>query len=553
MLSPLHSATLALGLMAFATASATAAPCTNSIDTSSPVVASGFGYNLSNTRNNASLINSTNVASLQVGYVNVAPDTDERRGAPVVTKQTLYTTNGFKVVATDRVKGCQFWSYELASSDNLGGGDEVRSIAYVPSAFMKPALIIAGDNTRNLYAINAKTGALAWKATVGTDDKNHKVTGVPQFYNGKLIVPISSKEVIKAVLDLGTVCCRSHGMVQSLDAYTGKILWSYHTTPDAKMQWSGHQGPNGAPVWATPTIDTRRNLVYIGTGQNYTYPTTTTSDAIIALNFNTGAVKWVFQAEKNDAWNSGCGVPFPLNGTCDQPQGDDHDFGAAPVLATLKNGRNLVVAGSKGGTLFGIDPDTGAKVWSNKLGVGSNLGGIHWGIAVDDSRAYVGVSDVYVNKASAITTTDFGAITAANMKLIDKGRPGVYAVDLMTGAIVWEDHPTHVFTETGETVKSIFSAATSVTNDVAIFSSLDGVVHAYRSTDGKLLWKYDTAKPVTGVDGIAGNGGTIDQVGAYVGGNNMFVNSGYHHFGGRNAFQAGPGNALYVFKLPNTN
>ncbi|RZI86764.1 MAG: hypothetical protein EOP38_00245 [Rubrivivax sp.] len=547
---PVAGAASALILTA---SSAFAAPCTNAIDTNAPMLAAGFGYDQANTRNNSSPINSSNVGSLQVGHVNVAVGAEERRGAPIVTQQTIYTTNSFNVVAIDRRSGCKYWSYSLAESSNLTGGDGVRSIAYVPSAFLRPPLIVAGDNTRNLYGINAKTGQLVWQTKVGTDDKNHKVTGVPQYHAGRIIVPVSSKEVLSAVIDLGTVCCRSHGMVQSLDAYTGKVVWSYHTTPNAKLQWSGHQGPNGAPVWASPTIDTRRNAIYIGTGQNYTYPATATSDAIISLDFNTGRVKWVFQATKNDAWNGGCNLPWPLNGTCDKPEGHDHDFGAAPVLATLRNGRNMIVAASKGGIVVGLNPDNGAVMWSKRLAQGSNLGGIHWGIAVDQDRAYMGVSDIFVNKVSAITTVDFGSITAANMRLVENGKPGVYALDLMTGNVVWEDHPTHVFAEDGKTYPSIFSAAASVTNDVVFFSSLDGKVRAYRTSDGAKLWSYDTAVAVSDPDGVQGHGGTVDQVGAYVAGSNLLVNSGYHHFGARNTFQAGEGNALYVFKLPNSN
>lgn len=551
-----HPARLALAcaFLSLASGISQAAPCTKAIDTSSPLLASGFGYDLANTRNNPSSINAANVARLQVAHVNVAEGSDERRGVPVVTQQTIYTANSFNVVAIDRATGCKYWSHALKASNTLTGGDGVRSISHVPASATKPALIVAGDNTRNLYAINAKTGQLVWQTKVGTDDKNHKVTGTPQFHQGQLIVPVSSKEVLSAVLDLATICCRSHGMVQSLDAYTGKVIWSYHTTADAKFQWStGHQGPNGGPVWGSPTIDARRNVVYVGTGQNYTYPTTNTSDAIIALDFNTGKVKWVFQVTKNDAWNGGCNLPAPLNGTCDKPEGWDHDFGAAPVLATLRNGRDLVVAASKGGIAVGLNPDDGSVVWSRKLAVGSNLGGIHWGIAVDRDRAYLGVSDIFVNKISAISSLNFGSLTAANMQLVDGGRPGVYAVDLMTGNLVWEDHPTHVFADDGKTYPSIFSAATSVTNDVVFFASLDGTVRAYRSADGARLWSYNTAHEVKDPDGVVGRGGTLDQVGAYVAGNNLLVNSGYHHFGGRNQYQAGEGNALFVFKLPGTN
>lgn len=542
------------GTFALCAGAAWAVPtCSNSIDVTSPVLSSGFSYDLRNTRNGVSTINSANVANLQVAHVNVgSSDTQERRGSPIVTQQTIYTTDGASVLAIDRASGCKYWSYKLAASLDLTFPTKVRSLAYVAPTAGKPALVLAGDNSRNFYALDAKSGALAWKSLIGTDSSMHRNTGTPQVYNGRIYMPVSSKEVLSAVFDVLTPCCKSHGMLQAMDAYTGKVIWSYHTTANPTLQWDLHQGPNGAPIWSSPALDTKRNSVYIGTGQNYTYPTTKTSDAIISLNADTGAVKWIFQAVKNDSWNTGCDLPAPLNATCDQPEGHDYDFGAAPVLTKTRNGSDILLAGNKAGTLYALNPDTGAVIWQRQLGAGSNLGGIHWGLAVDQDRVYASVADIYVKKLQSLSSLNFGQQTAANMALVEGGHPGGYAVDLMTGNVVWEVHDTHVFDD-GNTYPSIYSASPTVTNDVVFFSTLDGVVFAYRSSDGAKLWSYNTAKAVTDPSGVAGQGGSTDQVGPYVAGNNLLVNSGYNTFGGRNAFQAGPGNALYVFKMPGTN
>ena len=52
-------------------------------------------------------------------------------------------------------------------------------------------------------------------------------------------------------------------------------------------------GPSGADVWDSPTIDVKRNVMYIGTGNNFSDPATKTSDAVMALNLDTGEVVWV--------------------------------------------------------------------------------------------------------------------------------------------------------------------------------------------------------------------------------------------------------------------
>jgi polyvinyl alcohol dehydrogenase (cytochrome) len=100
------------------------------------------------------------------------------------------------------------------------------------------------------------------------------------------------------------------------------------------------------------------------------------------------------------------------------------------------------------------------------------------------------------------------------------------------------------------TVESIYSAALSVTNDVVLAGSLDGVVKAFRTSDGDELWSYATANKFTDVYGNPGNGGTIDSVAPVPADTDLLLNSGYAEFGGTNKFQAGTGNALFVLRLP---
>jgi polyvinyl alcohol dehydrogenase (cytochrome) len=115
--------------------------------------------------------------------------------------------------------------------------------------------------------------------------------------------------------------------------------------------------------------------------------------------------------------------------------------------------------------------------------------------------------------------------------------------------VVWEKHLTHDYQ--GQTYATLFSAALSVTNDVLLAGSLNGEVKAFRTSNGEELWSYNTAVDVIDVNGVAGKGGTVDSVGPVPAGKDVFVNSGYASFGGTaNAWQAGEGNALFVFRLP---
>ncbi len=523
--------------------------CTKPIRSNAALLSNGFGFDLANTRNQLSAIRASNVATLQVEFAHAAQGATGKRGAPAVTQQAVFFSAGTEIVAMDRRSGCTYWTYTISdsSSDALLGENLVRSstILFLEASGDKPALVFAGDARGNVYAINAVTGKTVWERFLGTSPEHHWITGGFQHHNGKLFVPYSSREVIKAALPLDT-CCKTHGLLVAVDAYTGQEAWTYHTTPEATLQLSTLKfGPSGAAIWGVPTVDPKRNLLYVGTGQNYTTPATDTSDAIIALDIDTGEQKWLFQARTEDVWNAACEIPLGLGFNCVLPAGHDFDFGAPPVLVKRSDGRDTLLAADKGGIVYSLDPDNnGALDWARSLGLGSALGGVHWGIAVDESRVYAAITDAFVDKTSAIG--DLGG----NLPIepVEGGSPGIYALDILTGEQVWSIRPTHLYQ--GEPYVSIYSAALTVTNDVLFAGALDGEIAAFSTHDGTELWRFDTDIEFTDVHGAAGEGGTIDSIGAIPVGDTLLLNSGYDNFGGVDAYQAGKGNALFVFRLP---
>ena len=489
------------------------AQCENPIALDSPVVSNGLGYNLSNTRHADSRIHSGNVDRLAFRHAHVNADVETRRGAPTATEDEIFYFGLQELYAVDRETGCEYWRYDTDGTDLRSA-----SVVYEPGL----ETVFVGDRGGYVHAVNARTGELRWKTFAGDDslgESGHMLTGGLQYHNGKLIVPVSSIEVFQPLND---PCCANHGLVHALDATTGDKLWTYHTTEPA-VNYGDYQGPSGAPVWSTPTVDPTRELVYFGTGQNYSEPATGTSDAIIAVDLNTGAERWVFQAREGDVWN---------NHTPAAQTGDDFDFGASPILT--EDG-SAIIAGDKAGIVYSLDPDTGAVNWVRQIGVGSKLGGVHWNMAVDAEKAYVGIAD----KSELLVDPD-GALDESE-------RPGVYALDLDTGEVVWQVHPTHTYQ--GETVNSAYSASIAVTNDLVFAGSLDGVLRAFHKDDGRELWAFDSAVRVIGADGTPGNGGTIDNAGPVIAGDSILLNSGYGVFGGATRYQAGTGNALFVLTL----
>ena len=151
-------------------------------------------------------------------------------------------------------------------------------------------------------------------------------------------------------------------------------------------------GPSGAGVWSSPTIDPKRRVLYAATGNMYTEPQQGTSDAIMALDLDSGAVRWTAQVTPKDVFVVGCNQPNPAN--CPAEVGPDFDFGSSPILAKLPNGKEVIVDGQKSGVGWAFDPDArGAVLWQYRAAKGRALGGMEFGSAVDASQAYFAVAD----------------------------------------------------------------------------------------------------------------------------------------------------------------
>ena len=283
-------------------------------------------------------------------------------------------------------------------------------------------------------------------------------------------------------------------------------------------------GPSGAPVWSAPTIDVKRETIYFGTGENYSRPATETSDAIFALNLGDGGLRWVEQFTRQDAFNMACEIPGHPN--CPDEAGPDLDFGAPPIIGRLDSGEDILLAGQKSGDVYGLNPDTGELIWQKNLGRGGYLGGVHWGMAVNEKLGllFVPISDI-----------DAGAGEGAPS-------PGISALDMKTGELRWFT-PNADHCQDRLLCRNGMSAAVVATSDLLFAGGLDGWLHAYDAETGKILWSFDTWKEYESTNGLPARGGAIDVHGPVVAGDMVFLQSGYGTFG-----QQG-GNTLLAFRL----
>lgn len=103
------------------------------------------------------------------------------------------------------------------------------------------------------------------------------------------------------------------GSVVALDANTGRQIWKTYIIPEPPVPTGktsqGIQlfGPAGGAVWASPTIDVQRHALYIGTGDAYNEPAPNTTDAVMALDVDSGKVLWTVQDTEETLFHG-----FPL-------------------------------------------------------------------------------------------------------------------------------------------------------------------------------------------------------------------------------------------------
>jgi len=487
------------------------------------------------------------VVRLQLKWAFALPSAASVYGQPTIAGGRVFVSgdSGY-VYSLDAATGCVYWSFQAQSG--------VASAVEIEQRPGHPNQLVAyfGDIRGNVYAVDTNNGELVWKTPVDPHPLS-RIRGGVKFYNGRLYVPVTSLEEVESG-SYNYKCCTFRGMVVALNAENGKELWKTYTIPDAPSErktadGKSYFGPSGAGVWGSTMVDPKRKAIYVSTGNGFSEPETGRSDAVMALDMDTGKVLWAEQDEPGDIWHGGCpagppaaglGLPprsapryadpnraangrggrgpapaqrpaLPADYYC--PPSDtnpDWDFSAGVMLANLPNGKSLLIVGQKSGMVWAHDPDRkGALVWKSDI----SRGEIDFGGAMDEENAYFAMRG--------------GAVVA--MRLSD-------------GLERWA---TYVPPQESMRGHAGISAAVTVIPGVVFAAGLDGVLHAFSTFDGRQLWAYDTTQQVKTVNGLVASGGSIGSAGATVAGGMVMVTSGY------TGFQQGqPGNLLLAFGPP---
>ncbi len=284
-------------------------------------------------------VDPSNVKNLELKWVFQAQSLQKFETTPLVVDGIMYITQSPNdVVAVDAKTGRAFWLYHYAPSP----------AARPCCGIVNRGLAILGDSLfmatvdAHLVAIDAKDGHAIWNVKLAEAAAGYAATMAPLVVKDKVIVGVAGGEY------------GVRGFIAAFDTQTGKQAWHFDTIPDPDQpghdSWKGDAWEHGGgAVWVTGSYDPELNLTYWGTGNpgpdwnaEQRPGDNLYSDSVLALDPDTGKMKWYFQFSPHDAY--------------------DYDSVQIPVLANANwNGspRKLMLWGNRNGFFYVLDRGTG--------------------------------------------------------------------------------------------------------------------------------------------------------------------------------------------------
>jgi alcohol dehydrogenase (cytochrome c) len=284
-------------------------------------------------------INESNAKKLGLEWVFQARSLEKFQSTPLVIDGVMYLTEApNNVWAIDPATGRPFWVYEHKLPDVTYPccGKVNRGVAY------HDGLLYHGTHDGKVLALDAKTGRVRWETTMVDYKKGYALTLAPLIVKDKVIVGPAGGE-------LGI-----RGFIAALDTKTGKELWRFKVIPEPgephNDTWGGDSWKHGGgSVWLTGSYDPELNLMYWGTGNPGPdwNPTVRPgdnlyTDCVLALNPDTGELKWHFQFTPHDEW--------------------DWDAIQTPVLVDMEfrgHPRKVILWANRNGFFYVLDRTTG--------------------------------------------------------------------------------------------------------------------------------------------------------------------------------------------------
>jgi len=473
-------------------------------------------------------INAENVSRLRIKWIFQTGVVGSFENTPIVENGIMYITTPFDhVFAADAKTGKELWHFQHKLGKNIFCcGPNNRGVAVYGDT------VILGTLDAHLVALNKKTGEKVWDVEVADSEVGYSLTAAPTIYKDKVIMGIAGGEY------------GIRGFVSAYNAADGKMVWRTHTIPtpdeagpDGIKGWEGAyvekaDGINplnrniaaekaaaaqdkdswmrgGAGNWMTDTIDVKRGMIFATTGNPspdldgaHRPGDNRWSDSLIALDADTGKVKWAYQYIPHDVW--------------------DLDSVSPPVLADVKDasGKTVpgVIHGGKTGFVYVHNRETGklirrsaAMVPHENLfalpteGKGTRMlpganGGVEWSPCAMNptTRLFYCVNlhqpmdyivkqetwDDYKTRYAKAPNMWLGGAFVAREGEAQSGN--VSAVNVDTGKIAWQ----------AKTPQPMIGGALTTAGGLTFAGEGNGLFKAYDAKSGKVLWSFQAGAGV---------------------------------------------------------
>ena len=466
-------------------------------------------------------VNTGNVGSLGLAWSFELSTNRAVEATPIVVDGVMYVTSSWSLVyALDAKTGALKWKYDPKVPRETGFHACCDVVNRGVAVWGDKVYVATLDG--RLVALDAKTGAVAWSVVTVDQTQPYTITMAPRVVKGKVIVGNSGSEY------------GVRGYMSAYDADTGKLVWRFYTVPGdpskpfenkamemAAKTWKGQWwkfGGGGSP-WDPVSYDPESNLLYFGTGNGLPWDEKTRSpgggdnlflSSIIAVNADTGAYVWHYQATPGDSW--------------------DYDSTQTLTLADLTiNGapRKVLMQANKNGFMYVLDRLTG------KLISAKNFVPVTWAKGIDPATGRpIEIGDPRYTKApSVIFPSSFGAHNWQPMSFSPKtgliyipGQevPGAYGTD---DKFAFDPGQWNTATDT-----KLNSLPPDAKARAAMRNSMRGELIAWDPVSQKEVWRATHNDPW--------NGGTLATAG-----NLVFQGTANGHF---NAYDAANGKTLWT-------
>jgi alcohol dehydrogenase (cytochrome c) len=457
-----------------------------------------------------------NVKNLELRWVFQARSLEKFEATPLVVDGIMFTVQPPNdVVALDAATGRIFWMYQHRPSRESRNccGNNNRGLAILGNT------LFMGTIDAHLIALDAATGRPRWEISIARAEEGYSIMHAPLVIKDKVIVGMGGGEF------------GIRGFIAAYEASTGKEIWRFNTVPGpgeaGHETWGGESWKHGsAPVWVTGSYDPQLNLTYWGIGNpgpdwngdprpgDNLY-----SDSVVALDPDTGVLKWYFQFSPHDEFDYDS-VQIPVLADLDWPENP-------AVPQSPPRPRKVMMWANRNGFFYVLDRATGRFLRGNPFvkvnwagGLDENgkpnrvpgkepsaegtlifpgvQGGTNWYSpsfsprtgwfyvsAWDDyGTIYVKIPSEYKEGRGYVSgwpRTPVPGLWAQQMNHFteESGHGAVQAIDPLTGNKKWEFKMTHV-TEGG-----ILTTA----SDLLFTGNREGYFMALDARSGALLWK----------------------------------------------------------------